>query len=1057
MNPSELFIRRPVTTVLVMVGILFFGITAYRRLPVSDLPTVDYPTITVNASLPGASPETMASAVATPLEKQFSTIAGIDNMTSTSSLGACSITIQFSLERDIDAAAQDVQAMIAKTLKNLPPGIIPPSYQKVNPADQPIVFYGFTSSLMPISKLDDYAETFMAQRISMIPGVAQVNVYGSAKYAVRIQLDPNRLASRQIGIDEVADAVNAQNVNLPTGVLNGPNKTYTVQANGQLDNAASFRRMIITYRNGAPVHLGDLGQVLDDIQNNKSIAWFRGDRGVILAIQRQPGTNTVAVADAVKATMTQLQKQIPASVDMTLMYDRAATIRESVADVKFTLVLTLFLVIGVIFVFLRNVSATLIPSLALPISVIGTFAVMYLLGYSLDNLSLMALTLAVGFVVDDAIVMLENIVRHMEMGKPPMKAAVDGAAEVGFTILSMTISLTAVFIPILFLGGIVGRLFHEFAVTIAVSILVSGFVSLTLTPMLSSRFLKPHDHDEKHGRAYQITEAGYDWLLARYKGSLEWAMNHRPLMMAFSVLILAGTVVLFMIIPKGFIPSQDNGQLFVTTETAQGTSFDDMVMHQKQINAILAADTNLAGFYSAVGGSSTVSGTNQGRLLIGLKPRDERAGVDEMIRELRPKLAKVPGIVVYMQNPPPIQIGGRVSKSLYQFTMQSSDIAALYPAADQLITEARKSPLLQDVATDLQLGNPQASVEIDRERAASLGVDATQIETALYDAYGSRQVSTIYTPNDEYWVVMELLPEYQLDLSAMKLLYIRSKTGALVPLSAVARITQTAGALSVNHSGQLPSVTLSFNLRPGVALGQATEEVQRIANKTLPSSISTAFSGTAQAFQSTQAGMLALLGIAIFVIYVVLGVLYESFIHPITILSGLPFAAFGALLTLLIFKIDLSVYAFVGIILLVGLVKKNAIMMIDFALEAERSEGRAPADAIVHSCLVRFRPIMMTTMAALMGTLPIAISTGAGSEARRPLGVAVVGGLAFSQLITLYVTPVFYTYMDAFSHKMSAWLSRFGPKRDNALVPATTVAVTDDTRIVATSSGDAAD
>jgi hydrophobic/amphiphilic exporter-1 (mainly G- bacteria), HAE1 family len=1059
MNFSELFIRRPVATVLVMAGILFFGITAYRRLPVSDLPTVDYPTLTVSASLPGASPETMASAVATPLEKQFSTIAGIDNMTSTSGTGTCSITIQFSLDRSIDAAAQDVQAMIAKTLKNLPPGIIPPSYQKVNPADQPIVFYGFTSTLMPISKLDEYAETFMAQRISMIPGVAQVNVYGSAKYAVRIQIDPSVLASRQIGIDEVADAVNDQNVNLPTGVLYGPNKAYTVQANGQLDNAASFRRMVVTYRNGAPVHLGDLGQVLDDIQNNKSIAWFRGDRGVILAIQRQPGTNTVAVADAVKAAMAQLQKQIPASVNMTLMYDRAATIRESVADVKFTLVLTLFLVIAVIFLFLRNISATLIPSLALPISVIGTFAVMYGLGYSLDNLSLMALTLAVGFVVDDAIVMLENIVRHMEMGKPPMKAAVDGAAEVGFTIISMTISLTAVFIPILFLGGIVGRLFHEFAVVIAVSILVSGFVSLTLTPMLSSRFLRPHDHDEHHGRAYQTTEAGYEWLLARYKGSLEWVMNHRGLAMSFSLMILVGTVVLFVLIPKGFIPSQDTGQLFVTTEAAQGTSFDDMVFHQLQVNAILRADTNIAGFYSAIGGGSSASGLNQGRLLMGLKPRNERVDVDEMISELRPKLSKIPGVVVYLQNPPPIQIGGRVSKSLYQFTMQSSDIASLYPAANQLVDEARKSPLLQDVTTDLMLGNPQASVEIDRERAASLGVTAVQIETALYDAYGSRQVSTIYTPNDEYWVEMELLPKYQEDLSAMNLLYVRSKTGALVPLSAVSVIKQTAGALTVNHSGQLPSVTLSFNLRPNVSLGQATAEVQNIANKVLPASVTTGFSGTAQAFQSTQAGMLALLGIAIFVIYVVLGVLYESFIHPITILSGLPFAAFGALLTLMIFKIDLSVYAFVGIILLVGLVKKNAIMMIDFALEAERSEGRTPADAIVHSCLIRFRPIMMTTMAALMGTLPIALSTGAGSEARRPLGVAVVGGLAFSQIITLFVTPVVYTYMDAFSHRVGGWFSRSRhPRHDEPVsvpAPVGATAVALDGRAVG--GGDAAD
>ena len=1023
MNLSALFIRRPVTTVLVMAGVLVFGATAYLRLPVSDLPSVDYPTLTVNASLPGAIPETMAAAVATPLEKQFSTIAGVDNMTSTSSLGSTSITIQFALERNIDAAAQDVQAMIAKTLRDLPPGIIPPSYQKTNPADQAILYFTLRSALMPPSQLDEYGETVLAQRISMVSGVSQVQVFGAQKYAVRVQLDPTALAYRKIGIDEVATAISAQNVNLPTGILWGPNRAYTVQANGQLQNAAAFRRMVVAYRNGAPVKLDDVGEVLDAVQNNKGAAWYDGQPAIILAVQRQPGTNTVQVATDVNALMKKLQAQLPQSVELHTLYDRSEGIANAVNDVKFTLLVTLVLVVAVIFVFLRNVSATAIPSLALPISIIGTFAMMYLLKYSVDNLSLMALTLAVGFVVDDAIVMLENIVRHMELGKTPMEAALVGSREVGFTILSMTLSLTAVFIPILFLGGIVGRLFHEFAVTIAIAILMSGFVSLTLTPMLCSRFLRPHG-DEQHGRLYQATERAWRWVIARYERSLLWTMHHRRVAMLFSLGILAGTAVLFVIVPKGFIPSEDTGRINATTEAAQGISFDDMVRHQQAVADIVAHDTNVAGFMSSVGSAGPAASGNQGRLFMGMKPRGQRVSSDQFIAELRRKLSRVPGMVVYIQNPPAIQIGGRVSKGLYQFTLQGSDLTTLYPAAQVLLDSVRTSPLVQDVSSDLQLGNPQASIGIDRERAASLGVSPQQIESALYYAYGARQVSTIYTPNNEYWVILELLPRYQRDLSALSLLHVRANNGTLVPLSAVASVVQTNGPLTLNHSGQLPSVTISFNLAPNVALGDATAAVQRIARAVVPSTVTTAFSGTAQAFQAAQSGLLMLLVLAIFVIYVVLGILYESFIHPLTILSGLPFAAFGALLTLLVFRVDLSVYAFVGVILLVGLVKKNAIMMIDFAIETERSEHLSAEDAIVKAALIRFRPIMMTTMAALFGTLPIALSLGAGAESRRPLGIAVVGGLFFSQFITLYITPVVYTYLDAASARVKSWMGR---------------------------------
>ncbi len=1022
MNVSALFIRRPVMTTLVMLGLLAFGAVAYQLLPVSDLPNVDFPTIQVSASLPGASPETMASSVATPLERQFSTIAGLASMNSTSYLGATQVTLQFDLSRNLDAAAQDVNSAIAAAGRQLPPNMpTPPTFRKVNPADMPILYFALTSPTMPLSQLDEYGETLMAQRISSVAGVAQVVVYGSQKFAVRVQLDPLQLASRGLGIDEVAGAVSAANVNLPTGTLYGPSVATTVQATGQLTDAAQYRPLVVAWRNGSPVRLDQVGNAVDSVENDKTAAWYGtpagAARAIVLAIQRQPGTNTVAVANAVKALLPQMRSQIPASVEVALLYDRSVPIHESTNDVRVTLLVTLALVVLVIFLFLRSGRATLIPSLALPMSIVATFAVMYLLGYSLDNLSLMALTLSVGFVVDDAIVMLENVVRHIELGQAPRDAAFAGSKEIGFTIVSMTISLSAVFIPVLFMGGIVGRLFHEFAVTIGAAILISGFVSLSLTPMLCARILKPPS-ERAPGRFYRVTERGFDAMLAVYLRGLRWSLGHRRTVVVVTALALVAMVPLFSAVPKGFLPSEDTGQIFGFTEAAQGVSWESMSAHQQALATALGRDPAIESYMSSAG-SRGATAPNNGVIFLRLRPRGERPGVDEVLERLRPVAAQVPGIRAYLQNPPPIRIGGQLTKGQYQLTMQDPDTAELYRSAPRLEQRIRTIRGLRDVNSDLYLSNPQVTVHIDRDQAASLGVSPQAVEDALYTAYGARQISTIYAPTNEYQVIMELEPRYQSDPAALSLLRVRSSGGQLVPLDAVARLEPGVGPLSVSHAGQLPSVTISFNLDPSASLGAAVAQVDAAARELLPPTVTTRFQGIADAFQSSLSGLGWLLLLAVLVIYLVLGILYESYIHPLTILTALPFAGFGALLTLLVFRTELSIYAFVGIIMLVGLVKKNGIMMVDFAIE-QRREGKTARDAIYEACRIRFRPIMMTTLAALMGTLPIALGVGAGAESRRPLGLSVVGGLLFSQALTLFVTPVFYTYFEGWSEWWAA-------------------------------------
>ncbi len=1031
MNISSIWIKRPIMTVLVMFGILFFGINSYVDLPINNLPAVDFPTIMVSASLPGASPETIASNVAKPLEKQFSTIQGLSSMSSQSYTGSTSIILQFTLDRNIDACAQDVNSKIAAAQGDLPTNLpSPPTYEKVNPSDQPILYFALVSETMPLTQLNDYGENYLAQNFSMVNGVSQVITYGQ-KFAARIQVNPKLLAKQGIGIDDVERAVKTANVNLPGGTIDGSFQAFTIDSNGQLMVGEAYRDVIITYKDGTPVRVKDIGDAISGVEKDKQMAaWYstreKTQRAIILAVKKQPGSNTVLVAEGVKELVPRLKSMVPESVEWHLLYDASDYIEESIQDVQFTLVLTIIIVLFVVFVFLRSFRSTIIPNVAVPLSIIGTFAVMSILNFSLNNLSMMALVLCVGLVVDDAIVVLENIVRRMEMGENATDASFKGSQEIGFTIMSMTLSLVVVFIPILFMPGIIGKLFHEFAVCIAAAILISGFISVTLTPMMCSRVLKGF-HEKKEGRFYALTEKGFQAMIGFYGRTLRWVLTHRRVALAVTVLVLVVSGFLFMKIPKGFLPTQDQNFMMAWVQAADKISYDDMVTHQSELNELVRSEPDVKDFISV----ASMNSYNNGIVFVMLRSmKDRKRSVDQIVADLRPKLNSIPGLLVFPQNPPPIQIGAGNALAEYQFTLQGSDLTDLYKYAGIFEERMGKVPGLADVNSDVKLNMPKLFINVDRDKASALGLSLDQIQNTFFSAYASRKVSTIYGKLNQYAVILEVQPQFKSDPDALSYLYVKSTANKLVPIGTISTIEQTVGPVNVNHTGQLNSATIAFNLIPGHSVGDAVDATHRIAKDVnLPQSIVTGFQGSAQEFQRSFSGMGFLLFVTVLVIYMVLGILYESFIHPITILTALPLAACGALLTLWVFGMELDMYGMVGIIMLIGIAKKNGIMMVDFALEEERTKGLNSEESIYQACLTRFRPIMMTTMAALFGTLPIALGIGAGGDARQPMGVAVVGGLFLSQIMTLYITPVFYVYFD----ELNRWLGKRSGKKEKTV------------------------